>query len=216
MESAYGLQIPQNLADACSPRRTALLVYDMQFGIIRQMQDGKEIVARVKLVLEAVRATGMRVFFMRHMSLPNEAAGVFQLRMAMAWQKVKSVADVKPWFLRDSPGFQLIPDLSPLPSEVIFDKITMSAFEGTPLDIALRDCGINSFIIVGVATEIGIEPTVRHGADLGYIPIIVTDACGAGHADAGERAMASIRFIGDAILTDTQSIRHILGQMTAA
>ena len=216
MESAYGLEIPQNLAETCNPRRTALLVYDMQVGIIGQIQNGPELVTRVKHVLETARAAGLRVFFMRHMSLPKEATGVFQLRMAMAWQRVSTVADVKPWFLRESPGFQLVPELNPLSSEVIFDKITMSAFEGTPLDIALRDCGINSFIIVGVATEIGIEPTVRHGADLGYIPIVVTDACGAGHAEAGERALASIKFMGDAILTDIQTIRGILGRTTAA
>jgi biuret amidohydrolase len=216
MESAYGLEIPQNLAETCNPRRTALLVYDMQVGIIGQIQNGPELVTRVKHVLETARAAGLRVFFMRHMSLPKEATGVFQLRMAMAWQRVSTVADVKPWFLRESPGFQLVPELNPLPSEVIFDKITMSAFEGTPLDIALRDCGINSFIIVGVATEIGIEPTVRHGADLGYIPIVVTDACGAGHAEAGERALASIKFMGDAILTDIQTIRGILGRTTTA
>jgi biuret amidohydrolase len=216
MEHAYGLQIPQNLAETCDPKRTALLVYDMQVGIVRQMKNGPELVDRVKLVLDAARAAGMRVFFMRHMSLPKEIAGVFQLRMAMAWQKVESVSDVKPWFLRDAPGFQLTPELSPLASEAIFDKITMSAFEGTPLDIALRDCGINSFIIVGIATEIGIEPTVRHGADLGYIPIVVTDACGAGHAEAGERALASIGFMGDAILTDVQTIRELLGRQRAA
>ena len=114
------------------------------------------------------------------------------------------------------PGFQLVPELSPLPNEVIFDKITMSAFEATPLDVALRDCGINSFIIVGVATEIGIEPTIRHGADLGYIPIVVTDACGAGHEEAGERALESIKFIGDAILTDIQAILRVLNRMRPA
>src|SRR5262249_43642563 len=212
MENAYGLEIPQNLTEACSARRTALLVYDMQVGIIRQIKNGLEIVSRVKLVLEAARTAGLRVFFMRHMSLPKEASGVFQLRMAMAWQRVNTVAEVKPWFLRDSPGFQLAPELSPLPSEVIFDKITMSAFEGTPLDIALRDCGINSLIIVGVATEIGIEPTIRHAADLGYIPIMVTDACGAGHAEAGQRALNSIKFMGDAILTDVQAIQQVLSR----
>jgi nicotinamidase-related amidase len=216
MERAYALEIPQNLTDTCNPARTALLVYDMQVGVVRQIPNGSEIVDRVRLVLEAARSAGVRVFFMRHMSLPKEAAGVFQLRMAMAWQRVKTVAEVRPWFLRDAPGFQLVPELTPLSSEVIFDKITMSAFEGTPLDIALRDCGINSFIIAGVATEIGIEPTVRHGADLGYIPIVVADACGAGHANAAERAMASIRFIGDAIVTDTQSIRELLARRTAA
>jgi len=216
MESAFGLEIPQDLTDTCNPKRTALLVYDMQVGVIRQIKNGPEIVARAKLVLEAARAAGLRVFFMRHMSLPNEAAGVFQLRMAMAWQRVKTVANVRPSFLRDSPGFQLIPDLSPLASEVIFDKITMSAFEGTPLDIALRDCGINSFIIVGVATEIGIAPTVRHGADLGYIPIVIGDACGAGNAEAAEHAMANVKYMGDAIMTDTQSICRILRGLAAA
>lgn len=216
MEKAFGLEIPQNLEDACDPIRTALLVYDMQVGILRQLTNGDEIVARVKIVLDAARAAGLRVFFMRHMSLPKEAAGVVQLRMAMAWQRVKTAAEVKPWFLRDSPGFQLTPELSPLPNEVVFDKITMSAFEGTPLDIALRDCGINSFIIVGVATEIGIEPTVRHGADLGYIPIVVADACGAGHAEAGRRALASIRFIGDAILTDLDTIQRVLSRRSSA
>ncbi len=214
MERAYGLDVPQSLAEACNRQRTALLVYDMQVGIIRQMKNGAEIVAQVKRVLDASRAAGLRVFFMRHMSLPKEAAGIFQLRQAMAWQKVKTVAEVKPWFLRDSPGFQLVPELGPLSSEVIFDKITMSAFESTPLDIALRDCGINSFIVAGVATEIGIEPTVRHGSDLGYIPIIVTDACGAGHAEAGDRALASLAFMGDAILTDVGTIETVLGRMT--
>jgi biuret amidohydrolase len=51
-------------------------------------------------------------------------------------------------------------------------KISMSAFEGTPLAMALRDCGLISFMICGMATEIGIDPTVRHGADLGFIPIV--------------------------------------------
>ncbi|NOK60885.1 MAG: isochorismatase family protein [Chloroflexi bacterium AL-W] len=210
MEKAYGLEIPQNLEEACHPHRTALLVYDMQVGIISQMKNGREIVRQTETVLSAARKAGLRVFFLRHMSLPKEASGVFQLRMAMAWQRVQSVADVNPWFLRDSPGFQLVPELAPLTSEVVFDKITMSAFEGTPLDIALRDCGINSFIIVGVATEIGIEPTIRHGADLGYIPIMVTDACGAGHEEAGERSVTNIKFIGDTILTDTQTICKVL------
>jgi nicotinamidase-related amidase len=212
VERAYGLEIPETLEEACDPRRTALLVYDMQMGIIRQLKNGGEVVTRVKTVLDAARSGGLRVFFMRHLSLPTEASGVFQLRMAMAWQRVKTVDEVTPWFLRDSPGFALVPDLQPRPNEVVFDKITMSAFEGTPLDIALRDCGINSFIIVGVATEIGIEPTIRHGADLGYIPIVVTDACGAGDAEAGERALVSLRFIGDAIMTDFQTIQRVLSR----
>jgi biuret amidohydrolase len=71
--------------------------------------------------------------------------GMFQFRMAMAWQRTDSPEQVDPWFLRDAPGFQIAPELNPSPSEGVFDKLTMSAFEGTWLDFALRDCGINAF-----------------------------------------------------------------------
>jgi biuret amidohydrolase len=210
MERAYGLEIPRSLTEALRPDRAALLVYDMQLGILNQIKNGDVILAQVLKVLSAARAGGIRTFFCRHLSLPKETAGVAQLRMSMAWQRVDSVADIRPWFLRDAPGFQLDPQLAPLPSEVVFDKITMSAFEGTFLDIALRDCGLNTLVIVGVATEIGIEPTVRHAADLGYIPVVVEDACGAGHAEAAERSIASMRYAGDAIFTDAATIAPLL------
>src|ERR1700675_3881826 len=173
MQQAFGLNIPQTLEDICDPTRLALVVYDMQVGIVKQIENGRQITDRVLQVLDAARKAGIRVFFTRHMSLPKELMGVSQFRMAMAWQRVKSVDQVKPWFLRDAPGFQLIPEMNPLPSEAIFDKISMSAFEGTPLNIALRDCGIDAFAIVGIAMEIGIEPTVRNGSALGYIPVVV-------------------------------------------
>lgn len=206
MEHAYGLEIPLTLEEVCEPRRMALLVYDMQVGILSQIKNGAQVTARVAQVLGAARQAGMRVFFSRHLSLPKEAAGVFQLRQAMAWQRVDSVSGVQPWFLRDSPSFQIVPELAPLPSEVVFDKITMSAFEATFLNIALRDCGLQAFAVVGVATEVGIEPTVRHAADLGYIPVVVTDACGAGHEAAAQRSLEGLAFTGDAHLTDTETI----------
>ena len=202
MQRAFGLDIPQTLDDICDPARLGLIVYDMQVGIVKQIENGEQITARVLRVLEAARRAGVRVCFTRHMSLPKELMGATQFRTAMAWQRVNSAVEVKPWFLRDAPGFQLIPEMNPLPSEAIFDKITMSAFEGTPLDIALRDCGINAFAIVGIAMEIGIEPTVRQGADLGYIPVVVKDACGFGHSDAAARSLASLEFAGDALLTN--------------
>ena len=206
MQRAFGLDIPQTLDDICDSTRLALVVSDMQVGIVKQIENGQQITDRVVQVLEGARKAGIRVFFTRHMSLPKELMGVSQFRMAMAWQRVKSVDGVKPWFLRDAPGFHLIPEMNPLPSEAIFDKIAMSAFEGTPLDMALRDCGIGAFAIVGIAMEIGIEPTVRHGADLGYIPLVVKDACGFGHRDAAERSIASLEFAGDALLTSVEKI----------
>jgi nicotinamidase-related amidase len=212
VQQAFGLNIPQTLEDICDPTRLALVVYDMQVGIVKQIENGHEITDKVVQVLVAARKAGIRVFFTRHMSLPKELMGVSQFRMAMTWQRVKSPNEVKPWFLRDAPGIHLIPEMNPLPSEAIFDKISMSAFEGTPLDMALRDCGIDAFAIVGIAMEIGIEPTVRHGADLGYIPVVVKDACGFGHRDAAERSIASLEFAGDALLTNADTFCTQLGR----
>jgi biuret amidohydrolase len=216
VERAYGLEIPESLEDAVDPRRLALVVYDMQVGILRQIEHAQEVTANVVRVVEAARSAGVRVLFTRHMSLPNELAGVFQLRMAKAWQRVTSADEVMPWFLRDSPGFELIPELEPLPSEAVLDKITMSAFEGTPLELVLRDCGITAFAIVGVATEIGIEPTVRHAADLGLIPIVVADACAGGDEEAARRSLESIEFSGDAFVVDTEAFCRLLSQAGAA
>jgi nicotinamidase-related amidase len=212
VKQAFGSDIPRTLEDVCDARRLALVVYDMQVAIKQQLPDGDAIVARVRQVLDAARAAGLRIFFMRHLSLPKELMGAFQYRMAMAWQRVDDPDEVAPWFLRDSPGFALVPELAPRPSEAIFDKITMSAFEGTPLGIALRDCGVNAVAIAGIALEIGIEPTARHAADLGIIPVIIADACGAGNEAAAKRSLESLAFAGDALITDVAEFCRLLGR----
>src|SRR5438477_4519290 len=115
MKRIAGLDIPQTLEQACDPQRLALVVYDMQLGILSQLKNADAIVAKVSQVLAAARAAGVRIFFMRHMSL-----GTFAYRMAMAWQRVDDPNEVKPWFLRDSPGFAITPELAPRDSEAIF------------------------------------------------------------------------------------------------
>jgi biuret amidohydrolase len=215
VEHAFGLTIPRTLEEVCDATRTALIVYDMQVGVVSQLADGGTVTARVAEVRQAAREGGIRVLYTRHMSLPNEVAGVMQLRTAMAWQRLERVADVKPAFLRDSPAFQITPELTPAPNEVVFDKITMSAFEGTPLNIALRDCGVNAFVITGIALEVGIEPTVRHAMDLGYIPIVVADACGSRDKAAARRALDGLAFAGGSLQTDVDTICAVLKRARA-
>ncbi len=211
MEQTFGLTIPRTLEDVCNPQDLALIVYDMQVGVVRQVRNGAEVVARVKEVLELARACAMRIFFTRHMTLPRELMGAFQYRMAMSWQRVDRPDQVQPWFLRDSPSFQIVPELAPRPSEAIFDKLTMSPFEGTPMSFALRDCRVRAVAVAGLAMEVGIEPTARHAADLGFIPVIVADACGAGHEEAARRSLDSLAFAGDAIITNIAALRGLLG-----
>ncbi|MFI9505435.1 cysteine hydrolase [Nocardia sp. NPDC052566] len=206
MKSAFGLSIPQTVEEACDPARMALVIYDMQVGIVRQIQDADRIVDACVQLRNAAREGGFRVFYTRHMSLPAAAAGVSQLRTAMQWQHLDDPMQVRSSFPQGSPQYQLTPELTPGADEMVFDKITMSAFAGTPLDIALRDCGIDSYVIAGIAMEVGIEPTVRHSLDLGYLPVVVTDACGAGHPAAAQRSHATLEFAGGSLTADTATL----------
>ena len=211
MRRRSGPDIPKTLEDACDPAAMALIVYDMQAGVLRQLPDGGAgAVERVSRVLTAARAGGYPVFFTRHMSLPVRLMGTAQLRTAMAWQRVDSPDKVESWFLRGTPGFQIAADLSPRGDEAVFDKLAMSAFAGTPLQMALRDLGIRAFAIAGVALEIGIAPTVWHAVDLGLIPVVVTDACAGRDQPAMQRVLDDFRFSGDALLTDIATITPLL------
>ena len=210
MEHALGLDIPETLEDLCTPARTCLLVYDMQVGIVSQVPDGARIVERVVEALSLARTRGIRVVYTRHYNLPLGWAGPFQLRMAKSWQRVQRASELKPVLQLGSPGWQIHEAVAPRPTDAVIDKIAMSAFEGTPLATMLRDLGLVSFLVAGIALEIGIEPTARHAADLGLVPIVVEDACGFGHREAAERSLASLRFAGDAMFTDAAGLRNLL------
>jgi nicotinamidase-related amidase len=210
MQEFAGIKIPGSLEEIVTPQNTAIIVYDMQVGIVPQIKNGPEILQNVNRILAAARTAGIRTFFTRHMSLPKELIGAFQFKMAMAWQRVDSPDKVNPIFVRDNPAFQIIPELAPRATEGIVDKISMSAFEGTYLKMALRDCGIRSFIICGIALEIGIDPTCRQGADLGLWPILVQDACGFGNEDAANHSLASLKHMGDTTVTDVKTVCSLL------
>lgn len=85
----------------------------------------------------------------------------------------------------------------------------MSFFAGTPLDLALGDGGIVSFAVVGLVLEIGIEPTVTHGADLGYVLVVVADARGSVEAEARRRASTAIDDARFSHITDTATIPRL-------
>ena len=99
-------------------------------------------------------------------------------------------AEVKPQFVRDAVGVR--------------------SYASAPR-LAER-LAIPPAITLGVATEVGIEPTARHGSDLGYIPVLITDACGAGNEEAAKRSIESLKFGGDTLVSATETICAILRQ----
>ena len=122
MDHLNGLAVPNSLADACRPERLALLVYDMQVGILKQISDSETVIENVGAVLEAARTANVRTYFTRHVTLPVELMSVAQLRMWRAWQRVDRLDDVRSPFLPDAPQTQIVPELRPSGREEIGKK----------------------------------------------------------------------------------------------
>lgn len=188
------MAVPETVEEMCRREAAAVLVYDAQVGILEHVRDRDGLVARIGTVVDAARESGVPVLYTRHVSLPLTHMGVTALRTAMAWQRLDDAAAVTSPFPPDAPGTRLVDELAPRDGEPVLDKLGMSAFVGTPLEAVLRDRGLTTLVLVGAVLEIGIEPTARHAADLGLLPVVVEDACGVVEPDAAERSLASLDY----------------------
>jgi nicotinamidase-related amidase len=194
VQRAFGMDVPETVAEMCRPQASAVLVYDAQVDILAHVRDRDALVGRIAAVVRAARAAGVPVLYVRHVSLPPSHMGVAALRTAMAWQRRERAEEVTAAFPPDAEHTGITPELAPADGEPVFDKLGMSALVGTPLEAVLRDRGVTTLVLVGAVLEIGIEPTARHAADLGLLPVVVHDACGVVDDDAAQRSLTSLEY----------------------
>ncbi|MBK1659591.1 cysteine hydrolase family protein [Paracraurococcus ruber] len=79
--------------------------------------------------------------------------------------------------IRGEPGHDIVPDLAPLPGEVVLDKPGKGAFCQTDLELILRNRGIATLLVCGVTTEVCVNTTVREANDRGFRCVVLGDAC---------------------------------------
>jgi biuret amidohydrolase len=216
MQEFAGVTLPASLEEIISPQNSALIVYDTQAAITVQIPNGREICPAGEPTAGCRPGFGRAHIFHPSYVTAQEFDGSVSRPEGDGVAAGGLDGESETHVSADSPAFQIVPEIAPLLNEGIVDKITMSAFEGTYLEIALRDCGIRSFLIAGVALEIGIDPTRRQGADLGFGPILVHDACGFGNQEAANHSLASLRHMGDTIVTDVDSVSNLLSKAAQA
>jgi len=190
-----------------NPAKTALLIVDMQRGLVSQdsplvktlTQQGdseyfvhriRQIVApNIRKLLHVFRRNKLKVVFM---TLGSEAGDFSDL--SVRWQReVKHCIEngLEIVFPRvGTEGHRIIKELMPLDGDILINKVTVSAFNGSDIDLIMKNLGVKILIITGQGTDACVESTVRDASDLGYDCILVDDACAA----ASERAhRASLR-----------------------
>jgi nicotinamidase-related amidase len=151
---------------------TALLVMDVQQGIVERYRDAGPVLDRVVAALAAARAAGMPVVFVR--------VG-FRTGYPEVSPRNRSFSTVTASgggrFTDESPGTQLHPALARRTSEPVVVKKRVSAFTGSDLEVLLRSAGVDHLVLAGIATSGVVLSTVREAADRDYRLTVLADAC---------------------------------------
>jgi nicotinamidase-related amidase len=185
--------VPARAADVLDARSCALVLWDLQNGLGGHAPRLPELSPVWQRLREAARASGVLIMRSRHVPPRHDVMDPVE-RWRISRRKH---GENRPehYLLPGSHDAAFIPGLEPWPEELVIDKAAPSLFHGTPADARLRGRGIRTVVLAGVATDIGIDFTVRHAMALGYFPVIAEDAV-AGFTDtAHEHAMAVLRSI---------------------
>jgi nicotinamidase-related amidase len=174
-------------------RHSVLVVWDMQLGIAGRAANRAEMVPKIADLLTAYRRRRLPVAFSQHTTPPegwgNPAMGRSMARRGMPPGSFRLVPGIPEW--------EILPELAPLPGELVLGKFSPSFFVGTPLESLLRFRNLDTLVLTGVSADGGIFSTARNAVDLGFHPLVVEDAVGSMTTEAYEDALRRLRAISD-------------------
>jgi nicotinamidase-related amidase len=184
-----GKQIPATLAELADPKRSALLLWDMEYAIAPNAFNYKDIVANLKMLSGLARKRRVPVFYSVQTGfdlLKEEAAVWVRVRMKRA-----KAADPSQLLQEkeDPKGREIVDELKPESRDIVFHKRRPDGFVGTDFDLMLRSNGVRTIVVGGVATEGGIEGTARSARNLGYDVVVLKDGVGSRSRELHELAL---------------------------
>lgn len=188
-----------DLREALAPKRTALLVIDVQNdfghrdGVMGQagvdLSRVDAAVDRIDELARAARTAGATVVFIGlQTTLAKDSPGAVRrrARMGRSSEESKRVCREGTW------GAQWY-RIAPQPGDLLLDKCRYSSFQDTELDAMLKARGVDTIIATGLTTECCVETTVRDAYHIEYNAFVAADACASYGTDLQEVAIKTMR-----------------------
>ncbi|ARD84524.1 isochorismatase [Ferroplasma acidiphilum] len=208
MKTIGNKQIYENMEEILDPAHTMLVNWDIQNGLVKNIFNKDEFVSNVKKLTATSREHGVAVLYTKITPLPFKYMAPSNIYSYMKRFGVDDPSKLPVFMAPGSEDAEIYRELAPEKDDYVLNKHTASVFTGTNVENMLKGAGITTLVFTGIATEIGVESSVRDAINHGYYTVVASDSCSSHSKEMHEISLKSMSAV--TTVMDTGSIINII------